>query len=120
MTWQDVLKAEQEAETALAEAIKLTQETIQGYQQWYDSATQTQEHPDFLGAHKRINVPFFIKKLNESLQQLQKIQTELRKPASGGNTETESERNLVDIKTGQPIPFNQKQLLVDGEWRNVK
>ena len=120
MTWQDVLKAEQEAETALAEAMKLTQEAVQEFQRWKDSETQSADHPNFLGQHKRIKPDFLINKLNQSLQHLQKIQTELRKPASGGNTETESERNLVDINTGKPIPFGKEQINVGGQWRDVE
>ena len=123
MTWQDVLKAEQEAETALAEAMKLTQEAVQEFQRWKDSETQSADHPNFLGQHKRIKPDFLINKLNQSLQHLQKIQTELRKPASGGNPDfdkTTPQQNLVDINTGKPIPFNQKQLRVGDEWRDVE
>ena len=96
MAWQHILKAEQEAEEALAEAMKLTQEAVQEFQRWKDSETQSQEHPDFKGQHKRIKPDFLINKLNQSLQHLQKIQRELRTPASGGN-----QRQEYDSATGQ-------------------
>ena len=122
MNWENILKAEAEAETKLNEAIKDAKwayEQIENLMN-YDTSSPENFFVNEQGQQEKIIQPNsyrgqrlklqgVVNMLKEAHQTLLDVQTELRKPASGGNPDFD-----------KTTPQRQEYDSATGTWRNVE